>query len=111
MRFYRSERVSSLIQSELGKILLKEIELPGALLTITEVDVSRKLDRAAVKVSVLPSEKAESALAELKKKTGYLQHLLMVRINIKPMPQIAFEIDYGMENAAVVEKLLLEEDE
>ena len=157
---YRPERVQSLIQEELGKLLLKEIEFPG-IVTITGVDVDKHLDIARVKLSVLPlkhvrepffvasvpdfergkarrggsspsyfdeeqrsrsrnQERAvekevsghaleKKALAIATKAEKYLQHLLRKRINIKPMPQIRFEIDYGAENAAQVEKLLIDE--
>jgi ribosome-binding factor A len=43
----------------------------------------------------------------LERKTGWLQHLLFVKINIRPMPLIAFSADRGYENAAEVEKALL----
>lgn len=104
---YRSLRVGKLIKEELSKIILKEIEAPDALLTITEVEVSKKLDTAKVKVSVLPSEKSAEVFKILSKACRELQRILMKKINIKPMPKIKFEIDRGPENAAAVEKQLL----
>ncbi len=106
---YRNLRVGNLIRDELGKIVMREMEFPDALLTITEVEVDTKLGGAAVKVSVLPSEKAEGVLKELTAQRGKLQHLLNNKLNIKPMPQIRFEIDRGPEKAAGVEKLLLDQ--
>ncbi len=111
MKFYRSERVQSLIRERLSWLILREIEIPGALLTITEVEVSKKLEHARVRVSVLPSEKAPEALRELTRRAGELQFMLSREMNIKPMPRIAFEIDHGLENAAKVEKALLGENE
>jgi ribosome-binding factor A len=108
MRFFRSERVSKLIREELGKIMVRETEFPGALVTITEVEVDKKLDHAKVNVSVIPSEFGAPALTELGKRAGYLQHLLVKKINIKPMPRISFALDRGPENAALVEKLFEE---
>ncbi len=110
MQYLRSERVQSLIQEELGKLILREVEVPNALLTITAVEVSKKLDRALVQVSVLPSDKADEAMALLEKKAGYLQHLLLKTINIKPMPYLIFRFDHGPERAANIEKILLDED-
>ena len=104
---FRSERVGKLIREELSKMILREVELP-ALATITEVKVDKKLEGARVEVSVLPSTAAfeKAVLAALESKAGYLQHLLLKKINIKPMPRIFFVIDHGFENAAKVEKLL-----
>ncbi len=107
MRFFRSERVGKLIRAELSKIIIREVEFPDALVTITGVTVDKKLERAKVSVSAIPSSAGDAALAELQKRTGYLQHLLMKKINIKPMPRISFYIDHGVENAAAVEKALL----
>lgn len=106
---HRQERVNSLIREELGKIILKELEFPDALVTITEVDTSKDIDKAVVGVSVLPSEKSGEALAVLNRNIRHLQYLLMKKINIKPMPQIVFQIDHGLEKAAEVEKLLLQD--
>lgn len=106
---HRIERINSLIREELGKIILKELEFPAALVTITEVDTSKDIDKAVVGVSVLPSEKSGEALIILNRNVRHLQYLLMKKINIKPMPQIVFEIDYGLEKAAEVEKLLLQD--
>jgi len=107
MKYYRPQRVSSLIAVELNKILLKELETPGIFLTITNVEVSRKLDYATVKISVWPSDKAEAILSLLQKRQHTLQNLLTRKLNIKPMPQIVFKIDRGPEKAAEVEKALM----
>lgn len=104
---FRSERVSKLIREELAKIIIREVEFSDALVTITAVEVDKKLEHAKVSVSVIPSSSGPAALADLLKRAGALQYLLMKKINIKPMPRIAFELDRGLENAASIEKVLL----
>ncbi|MEK7608685.1 MAG: ribosome-binding factor A [Patescibacteria group bacterium] len=106
---YRPLRVGKLIREELGMLIQRELEFPGALVTITEVEVAKKLDLARVLVSIIPSNKVEESLKELNRRRDHLQYLLLRKINIKPMPQILFEIDFGPENAAKVEKALLGE--
>lgn len=91
-------------------MILRNLEFPETLVTITEVAVSEKLERATVKVSVLPAERAAGVLKMLTSRQGRLQHLLLKRINIRPMPRISFEIDYGLERAAGVEKSLLKDN-
>ncbi len=109
MKQHRTERVSSLIKEILSKILLKEVEIEGVLITLTDVEIAGK-DRqhAKVKVSVLPSERSQDALKILKSRQGYFQHLLNEKMNIRPMPRINFELDFGLEKAAKVEKALLD---
>lgn len=89
-------------------MILREVELP-ALVTITEVVVDKKLEGAKVEVSVIPAQAEADVLRALAAQAGHFQHLLLKKINIKPMPRIFFAIDHGFENAAKVEKLL-EED-
>ena len=109
MKFFRSQRVSRLIKEKLAELITREVEFRGALVTITDVEVGKKMDNAKVKVSIIPSDKADGAFKELEKNAGHLQYLLLKKINIKPMPRIAFEIDHGYENAAQVEKNLMVE--
>ena len=111
MRFYRSERVESLIQQQLSDIIARELEFDGALVTIMAVEADRKLEHADIRVSVVPEAKAAAALDTLGREAGRLQHLLMKKINIKPMPRIVFTLDRGAENAARVEKVLLGQEE
>lgn len=96
-----------MIQEELAKIILREIEFPEALVTITGVDVDKKLETAVVRLGVLPPSSSGEVIKTVEGARGRLQRLLTKKINIKPMPRIRFEIDRGPENAAAVEKLLL----
>lgn len=108
MAFLRCQRVSSLILEELNKIIIRELEFPGALATITSVDVLKKLDYATINISVIPTQKSNEVLKILNKNKKHLQYLLLKKINIKPMPEISFKIDFGLEKAAEVEKDLMD---
>jgi ribosome-binding factor A len=108
MIYQRHQRVESLIREELIKIILKELEFPGALVTVTSVDVQKDLDYAAISVSVIPSGKGEGVIENLNKNRKKLQHLLLKKINIRPMPELRFNLDIGLEKAAEVEKTFLE---
>lgn len=111
MKFHRPDRVSSLLQDQLNKLLLREIDIPDVLFTITEVHVSKDVTEAMVKVSVIPSEKGEEVLEILQKAKRGLQYKLVRMMNIKPTPHIDFRLDKGPEKAAQVEKALLEEEQ
>jgi ribosome-binding factor A len=110
MRFFRSERVGSLIQAELSKLLIREVDFPdGALVTIVSVDVDKKMERAKVGLSVLPSGREADALRAVTARAGELQFLLMRKLNVKPMPRLLFFIDHGNQHAAEIEKMTLRE--
>lgn len=108
MRFFRAQRVSKLIREQLAGIVAREFDFGGALATITDVEIDKKLEHAKVKVSVIPSGRATAVIRQLDERAGQLQHLLVKKINIRPMPRIAFALDHGYENAAQVEKRLIE---
>lgn len=106
---HRPERISKLITEKLNELILRHVETPGALITITDAEISKDATQARIRFSALPTEKSEEVLKILEKSRKELQHLLLKKINIKPMPRITFEIDYGLEKAARVEKILLDE--
>ncbi len=109
MRFHRPERVSDLIIEEFNKIIVHELEFPGTLVTVIDVEVSKDLKVAKVKISVIPPEKTKKIFTALNLAKGRLQFLLHRKLNIRPMPRIEFEIDRGLEQAADIEKKLLDE--
>ena len=110
MRFHRAERVGSVIQAELSKMILREVELTGGLITIVEVQVDEKMEHARAHVSVIPESLEPVALRKLNMHIGEFQHALNRKMGIRPMPLISFVLDHGNENAARVEKLLLEDE-
>ncbi len=75
MKYFRYERVSSLIQAELGKIILKEIETPGVLITVTRVEVNKDLERAIINFSVIPSDKSGEILKILEKDESSIEFI------------------------------------
>ena len=101
---HRPERVVNLIKEELSKLIARELEFPDSLMTIIDVEIDKKFSRAIVNFSVLPSGKFEQALKILEGNRRHLQYLLMKKINIKPMPEIIFKADRGLEKAAEIEK-------
>ena len=106
---YRPQRVGKLIREQLSGIIARELEFENVLVTITEVEVDKKLETAKTRISVWPVEKSKEVLSTLNKARNLLQTTLFKKLNIRPMPKIQFEIDRGPEHAAEVEKLLLEE--
>lgn len=105
---HRKERFNSLIREELAKIVAKEITLDGALITLTEVAISDDLKSASVYFSVIPSSKKKDALKLLSNSRNFLQRILMKKIK-QVLPLIHFKIDEGIEKAAKLEKILLDD--
>jgi len=103
----RQEQVNSLIQKELGAILLAELELPlGSLLTISRVEVSSSLEHADIFVTVLPDGQTERVLALVQKNVYHLQKLLDKKLVLKFVPKIRFQLDEGLQAANEVNEIL-----
>jgi len=107
MRF-RRERMARIFLEALNKIFQRELEVPGALITITAVELSRDLARATARIAILPKEKEAAAMKSLAVARKHFQHLLTQALDWRLIPEILFELDQGAENAARVEKALLE---
>jgi ribosome-binding factor A len=110
MRIHRKERIASLIREELALMLAREMELPEVLPTITEVIIDDDHAHANVRISFFPSEKAEQSLKVVQKELPRFEHMLWKKLGIRPMPHLSVMIDRGPENAARVEKALLEDN-
>jgi len=103
----RIEQVNQLIKEELSQIILREIELPsGILLTLTQVETSVDLRQAKVFISVIPEDKREKVLEELKKNIYDLQQKLNKRLNMRPVPKIRFIEEKETVEAGKIEEIL-----
>lgn len=104
---FRIEKVNSLIQQELGKIILREVDVfPGTLLTITRVECSTSLFQAKVYVSVVPEDKFDDVLSLLKRHIYDLQQILNKKLKMRPIPKIEFLKETKTKEAGRIEELL-----
>jgi|WetSurMetagenome_2_1015567.scaffolds.fasta_scaffold1615044_1 ribosome-binding factor A len=93
MRPFRNLKIGSVIEHELGLLLAKDFAVPGALVTVTSVDVTTDLLQATVKLAIIPYVKGPEVYAAIEKRRGEFQHLLLKKMNIRPMPHIKFALE------------------
>ena len=100
----RTSRVSELLREEISDLVqrdLKDPRLEGALLSITEVEVSGDLRVAAVFVSHLgTAEERDDALAGLQSAAAYLERELRRRLRMRRTPSLRFQFDPSIERGA-----------
>lgn len=102
-------KVNELIKKELGQIILREFNFgKGILTTITRVETSPNLIQSKVFISVIPTNKKNIVLKELKKVIYFLQEKLNHRLIMRPVPKIIFVEEKETERAAKIEKILEE---
>lgn len=103
----RLSRLESLLRSEVGKIIEREIEVPAnTLLTITEVKVLPDLSQARIGVSVLPIDKSDLVFKILIKATPELQRQINERLHLYRVPKLSFYLDDSLAEANKIESLL-----
>jgi len=85
----RIRQVNEVFKQELGKILLREIEMPeGTVVTLTRVEASGNLQQAKVYISVVPDERAEKVLKLLLQNIYDIQQSLNERLKMRPVPKM-----------------------
>ena len=92
MRPFRNLKMASVIQEELGKLFARELNFNGALVTILDVTVDEKLEEARVKLGIIPFEKELEIYTMMEGRRRGLEHALVRKLNVKPMPRLKFEI-------------------
>ncbi len=76
-----------------------------SLITVTDANVSKDLKKATIFVSVLPESKEESALNFLKRKRSDARNYLRNRLDMRTIPFLNFELDYGEKNRQRIDEL------
>jgi len=102
----RLKKLNDLLRDEVGKMLKKELEFNGVLVTVVRAVISPTLEHATIWISVLPESQRETVLQKINQKIYNLQQILNKRLAMRPVPKIRFEIDKTEEKAARIEKLL-----
>ncbi|MFA6364953.1 MAG: ribosome-binding factor A [Candidatus Paceibacterota bacterium] len=111
MKPFRNLKAGSLIEEELGKILTRDYNFEGALVTITDVLVDEKLLHATIKIGIIPFAKSPVVYRALTNSASSLRQKLLKKMNIKPMPFLKFEIDTsGMTEQEKSGTLMLEDE-
>ena len=99
----RMERVNQLLREELSHLAQRQLKDPrlGALMTITEVDVSPDLRHARVYVSVMgEADEQQAAIEALSAAAGFLRRGLRGRLKLRNIPDLHFHHDRAMEHGS-----------
>ena len=106
----RVEKVSALIRKEMSELLmrgLRDHRLQESLITITDVEVSGDLQHCKIFVSIFGEENnKEETIQALDSATGFLKGELGRRLQMRRAPEIAFQLDKGMETGSSVLSIL-----
>jgi ribosome-binding factor A len=104
----RTIKLAEQIRQEVGDILAREVRDPGiGFLTITRVKVAPDLQQARVYYTTLgdPGERKKAARA-LDRALPFIRRALAMRLNLRRVPELAFQFDESVAHQARVEELL-----
>ena len=94
MRPHHFERLNSLFQKELSKIIQKESDLPSPVfISVSETRFDQKINLIKVEIIVFPEEKKKTVGEWLEENKKTIKFKLSKKIkNIKRFPEINFKI-------------------
>ena len=112
METTRQNKISRLLQKDLAEIFQKEARdmFHGIMLSVTNVRISPDLSVARVYLSILPSEKGETTLLEIKLHQSRIRGLLGLRVGkqLRIVPKLDFFIDDSLDYIDNIDRLLKE---
>lgn len=102
----RVEKVNSLLQREIGQILLKEFQFGESLITLARVETTANLIQTRVYISVFPEEKNAEIIKTLNRRVYEIQSKINKLLNMRPIPKIIFVEEVQISEAAKIEAIL-----
>ena len=109
-RTRRTQRVDELLKQEIARVIrdLKDPRIGFA--TVMDVRTSPDLRHARVYVSFLGTEEEKQvALAALTGARGYVRVRVGEEITLKYLPELHFELDRTLEQAARIDEIIADE--
>ena len=107
-RYRRTDRVAALILREVTRLVREEVHDPRiGFVTFTGAQVAPDLASGRLFVSVMgtEAEKAES-LSGLRSAAPFIRNRLWELLDLKTVPELAFELDRTLEHAARIDAIV-----
>ena len=105
----RQQKISRLVQKELSEIFRRETaKTRGTLVSVSSVRVSPDLSVANVRLSIFPSENAQTIMDNINASEHSIRHQLaqQVRYQLRRCPELKFHIDDSLDYIEHIDELL-----
>lgn len=113
MESQRQQKISRLLQKDLGDILQKDMNNLGlgAMLTVTKVTVTSDLSLAKTYISLLAADDHEKVIANLNKHSKEIRFVLAQRVRnqLRIIPTLRFFEDDSLDYLENIERILKNE--
>jgi ribosome-binding factor A len=104
----RTERLASVLQRDLGRILQKSYQPSGSFITVTKVEVTPDLLIAKVYLSVYaPGKDAEAIYQHVVEQNTAIRKVLAekIRHQVRRIPELHFNKDLSAQHAEKMDRL------
>lgn len=112
MESTRQQKISRLIQKELGLIFQRESRtlFEGALITVTKVQVTKDLALARANISLFGTRDKNALLEKIRNHARELRHQMAQKVHaqLRIMPELQFYLDDSLDYIENIENLLKE---
>jgi ribosome-binding factor A len=105
----RLQKIERLIQKDLSEIfLLQTKQMPGVMVSVTNVRMSPDLSVAKAYLSIFPSEKGKEIMENINRNKKSIRYELGVRIGkqVRRIPELAFFLDDSIDYLENIDNLL-----
>ena len=106
----RQLRVGEELRHVLAQVLsrgeLRDPDLVGRTITVTEVRISPDLKNATAFIVPLGGEHAAEVLKALKRCSAYLRGEIGHEVRLRVVPRLSFELDVSFDHAQRIEEIL-----
>jgi len=108
--YKRTDRIADHLRRELATIIQREMRDPRvAMVSITDVQVSKDLAHARVYYTTMSAETPEAAAevtAALNKAAGFMRSQLSKESTLRTVPQLRFQYDSSVGRGRYMEQLI-----
>ncbi|MBE6060747.1 MAG: 30S ribosome-binding factor RbfA [Clostridium sulfidigenes] len=108
MANYRGGRINEEIKKDVSNTIQNKIKDPRltAMVSVTDVEVTRDLSYAKVFVSIFGTEDQKTdALKILKSSTGFIRKEIGKNVKLRHVPEVIIELDTTLDKANHLESL------
>lgn len=106
----RQLRVSENLRHELSQIFtrvdIRDDDLKGVIITVSEVRTSPDMRNATCFVMPLGGERADEIITALERNKKFLRGELSRRVHLKYMPELHFKLDESYDNSGRITEIL-----
>lgn len=101
----RLDRINELLRREISTVLSRDFEFPGALVTVSAVEITQDLREAKVFIGVLGAHH-NKVFEQLSQKRALIQSRVAKRVVLRCTPILDFRIDQSAERGVEMVNIL-----